>query len=834
MNKLLIVESPTKARTITRMLGSDYQVLASMGHIRDLPEHAFGVDIEHDFKPEYVDTPRSAKVVRELRAAARKADEIYLAPDPDREGEAIAWHLEEVLKNVHKKPFHRVTFHEITRSAIEHALQNRTSVNLDLVDAQQARRVLDRIVGYQVSPLLWSRLEKGISAGRVQSVAVRLVVERERQITAFVPEEYWNMELECRMADGRTFTARLHKIDGKDFRIASGAECTELLNALQNGSQPVVATVTRQQRRRNAPPPFTTSTLQQAASNQLHFTANSTMTYAQKLYEGIDLGAAGQAGLITYMRTDSVNIAAEARDAARRFIGETYGNAFVPERPNIFRSKASAQEAHEAIRPTDVRRTPEAMAPFLEPQLLKLYTLIWKRFVASQMSPAVQDLTTVDVLITAADRRNCTFRATATVPVFPGFTAVFNDEGKRKEDESAAAELLKSLQEGTPVAAGKFKTEQKFTEPPPRYTEASLIKELEENGIGRPSTYASIMRTIVLREYVAREHGKLIPTELGFRVVDFLVKHLPQLFDVGFTAGMEEKLDSVERGELAWTGMMHEFYDQFMPWMDAARLADAPPASDADALLEKLDKVQFAPAEKRGTRLYDDGKFYKSIRDKYQETGKMTARQYQSLVALAARYAEQISGVLPGKLAEDMHQAAAKAAEQQEKAKASAASETEKADYDKLFAAFADVEFAPPAIRRGRSYDDRKFFDSLRKQAAAGRKLSEKQLTALGTMVDKYADKIKDLDFVRSALGLSSAAAGDPESGKSQQAEAKTLLDELAQVQTWAEPVKRGRFTYNDKDFYESLRGQFFNGKQLSPKQFAALQKLAEKYRKNP
>ena len=278
MNKLLIVESPTKARTITRMLGRDFQVLASMGHIRDLPEHTFGVDIEHDFKPEYVDTPRSAKIVRELRAAAKKADEVYLAPDPDREGEAIAWHLEEVLKGVHKKQFHRVTFHEITRNAIEHALENRTAVNLDLVDAQQARRVLDRIVGYQVSPLLWSRLEKGISAGRVQSVAVRLVVERERQITSFVPEEYWNLELECISADNRKFVTRLHKINGQDFRIASGSECSALVDDLQKGSQPQVTSVTRQQRRRNAPPPFTTSTLQQAASNQLHFTANSTMT----------------------------------------------------------------------------------------------------------------------------------------------------------------------------------------------------------------------------------------------------------------------------------------------------------------------------------------------------------------------------------------------------------------------------------------------------------------------------------------------------------------------------------------------------------------------------
>jgi len=636
MNKLLIVESPTKARTITRMLGRDYDVLASMGHVRDLPEHSFGVDIEHDFQPEYVDTPRSAKVIRELRAAAKKADEIYLAPDPDREGEAIAWHLQEVLKSSNNKPFHRVTFHEITRSAIENALKNQTTVNLDLVDAQQARRVLDRIVGYQVSPLLWSRLEKGISAGRVQSVAVRLVVERERAITAFVPEEYWNFQLVCRTRDGKEFVTELHKIDGADFRIPDDAGAEKLVKALKAGSVPRVTSITSQPRRRNAPPPFTTSTLQQAASNQLHFTASSTMTYAQKLYEGIDLGQAGQAGLITYMRTDSVNIAKEAQSAALNFIRSTYGKDYAPARPNIFRNKASAQEAHEAIRPTDVRRTPEMVAPYLDAPLLKLYTLIWRRFVASQMSPAVQQLTTADVEITAKDRRVATFRATATVPVFPGFTAVFNDAAKRK-DETEEAAILGTLREGDAVEPGEFRQEQKFTEPPPRYTEASLIKELEENGIGRPSTYATIMKTIVLRGYVTRDQGKLVPSELGCRVVDFLVLHLPQLFDVGFTAGMEEKLDAVERGEIGWTKMMHEFYDQFMPWMASAKLADAPPESDADALISQLDKVKFAPAEKVGRRTYDDRKFYTSIRDKYKETRAMTSKQYEALVNLAAR-----------------------------------------------------------------------------------------------------------------------------------------------------------------------------------------------------
>ncbi len=833
MKKLLIVESPTKARTITRMLGDDYTILASMGHIRDLPEHAFGVDLEHDFAPQYVDTPRSAKIVRELRAAAKKADEIYLAPDPDREGEAIAWHLAEVLKTATKHPFHRVTFHEITRSAISRALEEKTSINLNLVDAQQARRVLDRIVGYQVSPLLWSRLEKGISAGRVQSVALRLVVERERAIQAFTPEEYWTFALVFRLDDGREFVSRLFKIDGKDFRIDSETAAAALLDAVYGGSHPQVAKVSSAERRRSAPPPFTTSTLQQAASTAYHYTATNTMRFAQQLYEGVELGSEGSVGLITYMRTDSVTIAKEAQAAALDFIRRSYGDAFAPVKPNYFKNKAAAQEAHEAIRPTDVTRTPESVAAYLDSSQLKLYTLIWRRFVASQMSACIQNLTTVDVAINGSDQKAYTFRATATVPVFPGFTQVYNDEGKGKDNSKEAA-VLGSLKAQQPLAIAGAEKEQKFTEPPPRYTEASLIKELEENGIGRPSTYATILRTIQQRDYVNRDQGKLVPTELGFRVTDFLVEHLPELFDVGFTAGMERQLDEVEDGNRSWTGMMADFYAKFAPWLDHAKHSDAPAAENAEVLIARLKNVQFAPAEKRGRRTYDDAKFYHSVADSYAEDQKITARQYQALLALATRYADQLdaTAVLPEALNADLATAREQAAEREEKAAATAVPAELKKDYEKLFAAFDAVEWEAPTTRRGRSYDDKKFFTSLKRQALDGKLLSEKQQAALARMAEKYTAKLADADFVFKMLRTNAPAenAENTAEAAGQNAEAADLLAKLAQVKTWTPPVKKGRFTYDDQEFYESIRKQHETGRQLSFRQLAALKKLAAKY----
>ena len=843
MSKLLIVESPTKARTIGKMLGKDYTIIASMGHIRDLPERELGVDIAHNFAPQYVDTARSKSVVKELRAAARKADEIYLAPDPDREGEAIAWHLAEVLEKSTKSPFYRVSFHEITRSAIEKALSEKGKINLNLVDAQQARRVLDRIVGYQVSPLLWSRIEKGSSAGRVQSVALRLVVERERAIKAFQPEEYWIFSLVFRTEDGREFTARLFKIDGKDFRVATGPEAEALIAAVKGGAAPAVGQLTTAERKRNAPPPFTTSTLQQTANTVLHYSATNTMRYAQQLYEGIDIGEGGSVGLITYMRTDSVTIAREAQEAARNFIRESYGEKYLPEKPNFFRNKSSAQEAHEAIRPTDVRRTPEAMAPFLDPQQLKLYTLIWRRFVASQMAPALQNLTTVDVEISGKDSHNYLFRATATVPVFAGFGKVY-EESKKSRDESREAEVLGSLKIGDPLSIRDLDTEQKFTEPPPRYSEAALIKELEENGIGRPSTYATILRTIQDRAYVTREQGKLVPTQLGFNVNDFLVERLPELFDVGFTAKMEQELDEIEEGKVRWTDMMTEFYAKFAPWLEEAKHSDAPPAEEVGALLKLFDGVEFDAPEKVGRRTYDDGKFFRSLREQFEKDGKITTKQFQALLSLAAKYRARIgdkAALLPEQLQSALNAAAAEHAEREEKRGQSQAAAAA-IDYAGLFAAFDQVTFEPPTKKGRFTYDDKKFLLSLKRQALDGKALSEKQNAALRRMAAKYRGQLVNPELVDSILGTSAPAApegsaGGAETGTTpaaapaeQDPRVAPLLEQLSHVTQWAEPVKRGRFTYDDREFYESIAKQAASGRILSPRQVAALVKMAAKY----
>ncbi|MDR0932296.1 MAG: type I DNA topoisomerase [Victivallales bacterium] len=833
MSKLLIVESPTKARTIGKMLGKNYNIIASMGHIRDLPERELGVDIANGFTPQYVDTARSKSVVKELRSATKNADEIYLAPDPDREGEAIAWHLAEVLKNSTKSPFYRVTFHEITRSAIEKALSEKGEINLNLVDAQQARRVLDRLVGYKVSPLLWSRINKGSSAGRVQSVALRLVVERERAINAFQPEEYWVFSLIFRTADGREFTSRLFKIDGKDFKVGSGGEAEKLIAAVIDGNSPAVGAVSKAERKRYAPAPFTTSTLQQTANTLLHYSATNTMRYAQQLYEGMDVGEGGAVGLITYMRTDSVTIAREAQEAAKAFILDHYGAQYIPSKPNFYKNKSSAQEAHEAIRPTDVRRTPEAMAAFLDSTQLKLYTLIWRRFVASQMAPAIQSLSTVDVVIGGRDSHSYTFRATATVPVFAGFSKVYED-AKKSKDESREAEVLGSLKTGDALTIRDVATEQKFTEPPSRYSEAALIKELEENGIGRPSTYATILRTIQDRDYVNREQGKLIPTELGFQVNDFLVGRLPALFDVGFTAQMEQELDEIEEGKISWTDMMTDFYSKFSPWLDAAKVSDAPSANEAETLLKLFDGVAFAPPEKVGRRTFDDGKFFRSLQDKFKKDRQITLKQFQSLVALAAKYRLNQSpafAVLPGELQAQIEQAFAEQTERKKRREQSQATASA-IDYAGLFAAFDQVNFEPPSKKGRFTYDDKKFFNSLKRQALDGKALSEKQNAALQRMATKYREQLVNATLVDSILGAGAEKPGEtPTANAPQDPRIAPLLEELSNVTAWAAPVKRGKYTYDDQEFYKSIAKQHAAGRILSDRQVAALVKMAGKYK---
>ena len=839
MSKLLIVESPTKARTIGRMLGPDYRIVASMGHVRDLPGDRLGIDIAHDFAPEYVDTPRSRSVLKSLREALKGVDEVYLASDPDREGEAIAWHLAELLRGNGKIPFHRISFHEITRSAIEAAMAAKGGINRDLVDAQQARRVLDRLVGYQVSPLLWRRLEKGSSAGRVQSVALRLVVEREREIRAFVPEEFWSFTAAFAAPEG-AFQARLAKIDGGDFRVADSAGAEALERAVRTGSAPEVGEVKRQPRRRSPYPPFTTSTMQQAANINLRFSASSTMRYAQQLYEGIELGSAGAVGLITYMRTDSVTISREAQQQAAEFIRGAYGAEYVPGRPNVYRNKAAAQEAHEAIRPTDVRRTPEDVAQYLDPQQLKLYTLIWKRFVASQMTAAQLDQTSVSVAVAGADRRRYDFRAVATVTLFPGFTRLYDDDPEKESGAAAAAQLFQRLKAGDRLSLTGFERAQKFTEPPPRYSEASLIKELENNSIGRPSTYATILKTIQERGYVKREQGKLHPTELGFTVWDFLHEKLPALFEIGFTADMERELDEIEEGKLGWTAMMHNFYDRFLPWLTAAKEEAMPPADRAEALLDALRGIEFPPPRKVGRRVYDDRKFFTSVEDSFKRTGKVSAKQYQALLAVAARSADRLTPEARAKLDDETRAAIDAArreqAEREDRRESAAAAQS---GYGEVFAAFDGVEFAPPTTRGRVTYDDRKFFQSLRRQSESGRPLSEKQLAALAKLAQRYLPKLRNPDRVREVLGIAAAppeeekaagAASDASAAVSADGIA-AMLARLDRVKEWAAPVKRGRFAFDEHKFYQSLAKQHREGRTLSPKQIAVLTRLDAKYK---
>ncbi|HZP83828.1 MAG TPA: type I DNA topoisomerase [Chthonomonadaceae bacterium] len=569
---LIIVESPAKTKTLKNFLGSDYRVEASMGHVRDLPAKKLGVDIEHDFQPTYESIPDRKDVLTRLRAAAKGVSTVYLASDPDREGEAIAWHLVEALKLPNAQ---RIEFNEITRQAVQQALQHPRKVDMHRVDAQQARRVLDRLVGYKLSPVLWKKIQKGLSAGRVQSVAVRLICEREREIQAFVPEEYWSLTatLTPRPPEKRfPFAAKLFSRAGQRLEPKSEDEIAVILRDLE-GAGYTVADVKKREQRRNAAPPFITSTLQQEAARKLGFGNRRTMSVAQQLYEGIELGEQGSVGLITYMRTDSVRVAAEAQAEARQYIGEKYGPAYVPDAPKQFKTKGSAQDAHEAIRPTSVLREPDAIAKYLNAEQLRLYRLIWQRFVASQMNPAVMDVTTADIAATGPANSGAPylFRATGSVVKFDGFMRVYT-EGK-DTDELADDEQppLPPLVKEQPLDLIKLEPRQHFTEPPPRYTEATIVKALEEQGIGRPSTYASIIQTIRDRGYVELQDKRFTPTELGFTVTDQLVKHFPTVMDVKFTADMETKLDEVEEGKANWVKLLRDFYGPFEQMIAAAQ-----------------------------------------------------------------------------------------------------------------------------------------------------------------------------------------------------------------------------------------------------------------------
>jgi len=567
---LVIVESPAKAKTINKFLGNNYKVVASMGHIIDLPKSKLGVDVERDFAPQYVVMADRKKNLAVLKKDAKGKDAIYLAADPDREGEAISWHIKNALCDKDpKKKCYRVEFDEITRDAVLNAFKHPREIDMNLVNAQQARRILDRIVGYTLSPILWKKVARGLSAGRVQSVAVRLIVEREEEIKKFKPQEYWDIEAELkRKADtpSEKFKAKLDKYKNEKIEITNKHEADRVTGALKNESF-VVGDIKESKKKKNPYPPFTTSKLQQEAFNKLRFSGARTMHIAQTLYEGVEIGKEDSVGLITYMRTDSVRISSDAQAEAREYILEKFGKKYYPETPNVYKSKKGAQEAHEACRPTLPLREPNSIKDALTPDQFKLYQLIWNRFLASQMSPAVYAQTAVD--IKAGDYL---FRAGATKIVFDGYTAVYGDGEDKEQEEEGAKNKMPQLSIGLPLDLLGLLPSQHFTKPPPRYSDGSLVKTLEELGIGRPSTYAPIIQTITARDYVRREGGYFHPTELGGIVVGLLMKHFPRVLDVAFTAKMEDELDGIEEGEADWLIVLRSFYSPFMHSVEAARL----------------------------------------------------------------------------------------------------------------------------------------------------------------------------------------------------------------------------------------------------------------------
>ncbi len=587
-HKLVVVESPAKARTISRILKSGYTIKASLGHVRDLPEKRLGIDIEHDFAPQYVVPYGKKKVVEEIRKAAEGASAVYLATDPDREGEAISWHLLQAAK-IERQPIHRVVFHEITPEAVTEAFKHPRGIDMNLVDAQQTRRVLDRLVGYKLSPLLWRKVQKGLSAGRVQSAAVRMIVDREREIQSFKPTEFWTIDAELMKAASPegVFRARLIGTkDGEKLAIPDGAEANRLKDLLDLATYSVASVQTKDMTR-NPAPPFTTSTLQQEAWRKLRFSAERTMAIAQQLYEGVSLGKEGSVGLITYMRTDSTHIAESALAEARAFIKEKYGPSYLPPHARVFGRRGKfTQEAHEAIRPTRAYREPDQVKPYLDSAQLKLYELIWKRMIASQMAAARFENTTVDVDAVVKEREiTYLFRTTVSQMKFSGFMTLYV-EGRDETESETSVSTLPALVAGEPLVLIALLPQQNFSEPPPRYTEATLVKAMEQKGIGRPSTYAAIISTIQKREYVHKEQGRFFADKLGMVVTDLLAEHFPQVVDLDFTARVEAKLDDIARGRLKWVPSIRSFWDKFRQ-----RLEKAHTDIQKQTMVEETDEV---------------------------------------------------------------------------------------------------------------------------------------------------------------------------------------------------------------------------------------------------
>ena len=594
---LVVVESPAKAKTIKKYLGKNYTVLASNGHIRDLPKSQLGIDVENNFEPRYITIRGKGDLLTKLKKEAKAAKKVFLATDPDREGEAISWHLATSLE-IDEKNTYRITFNEITKTAIQNAVKNPRAIDKDLVDAQQARRALDRIVGYKISPLLWKKVKKGLSAGRVQSVATRLVVDREREIEAFIPQEYWRIDAKLnKNGDRKKFTSHFYGDTKGKMELTNEAQVRKILADI-DGASYVVSDVVSKTKTRNPAPPFITSTLQQEASRKLNFTSRRTMQAAQQLYEGVEIKGKGTVGLITYMRTDSLRISDEAKIAAFDFVKTTYGDEYAPDAPRTYKTKKSAQDAHEAIRPSNVALLPEDIKDSVTPDLYKVYKLIWERFVASQMASAIFDTVAVDVNVAGY-----IFKANGSSVKFPGFMKIYVESKENKEDDDGA---LPVLEKGEELKLAKIEESQHFTEPPARYTEASLIKAMEEEGIGRPSTYAPTITTILSRNYISRKGKALHPTELGTVITDLMVEYFKDIVDIEFTANMEEKLDAVEEGTIDWVKVVSDFYGPFAETLKNAE--------EAIGKIKIEDEVSDVPCEKCGRMMvYKMGRFGKFL-----------------------------------------------------------------------------------------------------------------------------------------------------------------------------------------------------------------------------
>ncbi len=593
---LVIVESPAKAKTIKKYLGKNYSVEASMGHVRDLPKSQLGIDVDNNYEPRYITIRGKGDLMTKLKKQAKAAKKVFLATDPDREGEAISWHLAATL-GIDKKNTYRIAFNEITKNAVKNAVKSPREIDEKLVDAQQARRVLDRIVGYKISPLLWKKVKKGLSAGRVQSVATRLIVDREREIEAFIPKEYWTIEGEfSKQKPKAKFGAKFYGDNKGKIELKNEAQVNKILADIKD-AQYVVSEVKQSVKSKSPAPPFITSTLQQEANRKLNFSSKRTMQAAQQLYEGVNVGGIGLVGLITYMRTDSLRISVEAQAAAAEFIKATYGNEYAPKSYRVFKTKKNAQDAHEAIRPSDVTITPDKIKESVKPDLYKLYKLIWERFVASQMENAVYDVTAADIMA-----KNYIFKANGSKIKFAGFTKLYTESTDETDDQGKVPELTK----GEIVDLIKLDENQKFTEPPARFTEASLIKTMEEDGIGRPSTYAPTISTILARGYIAKEKKSLYPTELGIIVTDLMIEHFNDIVDVDFTAKMEKQLDDVEAGSIDWVKIIDDFYKPFVNTLSKAE--------ESIGSIEIKDEVSDVPCDKCGRMMvYKMGRFGKFL-----------------------------------------------------------------------------------------------------------------------------------------------------------------------------------------------------------------------------